>query len=374
MFARALLAFLALPGVLAFAVPLAWLSSSGHTTLVQPMGLLPLLLGVAALLWCVRDFYVSGAGTLAPWAPPANLVVGGLYRYTRNPMYVAVTLILLGWAISFASQALLVYAIVIAAAFHFRVVLGEEPWLAQKHGPAWQEYSSLVPRWFASDDDRIAAGLRRFGPLGIVAMVVIVLSGNAMLGDMIAIPVGGLLVLAWAWRSHTPYRAIGYSRPRSWIATLAAGLLVGIGLKLVMKSVVMPLLGAGPINQAYHFLAGNAAMLPAATWAMLVAAFGEETVFRGYLFERLGKLFGPGIPARASIVLLTSALFGLAHHADQGIAGVQQAAIIGVVFGTLFAVSGRIWTVLFAHAAFDLTALALIYWNLETVVAHAIFS
>src|SRR5437899_350126 len=101
MFARALLAFLALPGVVAFAVPVAWLVASAHTSLVQPLGLLPLVVGSVALLWCVRDFYVSGKGTLAPWSPPVHLVVVGLYRYTRNPMYVAVTLILVGWAASF---------------------------------------------------------------------------------------------------------------------------------------------------------------------------------------------------------------------------------------------------------------------------------
>jgi protein-S-isoprenylcysteine O-methyltransferase Ste14 len=89
MFARALLAFLALPGVVAFAIPVAWLYWSRRTTLVHPIGLVPLLTGVAALLWCVRDFYVSGRGTLAPWAPPMNLVVVGLYRHTRNPMYLA---------------------------------------------------------------------------------------------------------------------------------------------------------------------------------------------------------------------------------------------------------------------------------------------
>ena len=111
------------------------------------LGLLPLVVGTVALLWCVRDFYVSGKGTLAPWAPPANLVVVGLYRYTRNPMYVSVTLILLGWTISFASTGLLLYAIVVAIAFHLRVVLGEEPWLAQKHGSAWQAYARQVPRW-----------------------------------------------------------------------------------------------------------------------------------------------------------------------------------------------------------------------------------
>ena len=148
MFAKALLAFLALPGVVAFAVPVFWLLASGHTQLVQPLGLIPLVAGCCALLWCVRDFYVRGKGTLAPWSPPANLVVVGLYRYTRNPMYVAVTLILLGWAVSFGLSGLYVYAIVVAVAFHLRVVLGEEPWLARAHGTHWDEYARRVPRWF----------------------------------------------------------------------------------------------------------------------------------------------------------------------------------------------------------------------------------
>ncbi|HUL68950.1 MAG TPA: CPBP family intramembrane glutamic endopeptidase, partial [Gemmatimonadales bacterium] len=59
-----------------------------------------------------------------------------------------------------------------------------------------------------------------------------------------------------------------------------------------MKGVIMPLLGAPPINPVYHYLTRNSALLPAAIWAMLVAGFGEETVFRGFLFERFGKLFG----------------------------------------------------------------------------------
>jgi protein-S-isoprenylcysteine O-methyltransferase Ste14 len=148
MFARALLAFLALPGVVAFAIPIAWLVASSHAQLVQPLGLAPLVVGSLALLWCVRDFYVSGKGTLAPWAPPMHLVVVGLYRYTRNPMYVAVCLILVGWAWSFGLPGLWVYAIIVAIAFHLRVVLGEEPWLARNHGARWQEYASRVPRWF----------------------------------------------------------------------------------------------------------------------------------------------------------------------------------------------------------------------------------
>jgi len=147
MFARAALAFLALPGVFALLVPAAWLCLSSRTDLVQPLGLVPLMVGFVALLWCVRDFYVSGKGTLAPWAQPTELVVVGLYRYSRNPMYIAVTLMLLGWAFAFGSNGLLVYAAAVVLAFHLMVVLGEEPWLVRTHGSLWEQYKSRVPRW-----------------------------------------------------------------------------------------------------------------------------------------------------------------------------------------------------------------------------------
>jgi membrane protease YdiL (CAAX protease family) len=219
-----------------------------------------------------------------------------------------------------------------------------------------------------SPGDRIAASLRGFGPLGIVAMLVILLIGNYPVA-----PVGALLVLAWVRWSRTPWRDIGYVRPKSWTRDVAVGIVCGIAFKFLMKTIVMPLLGADPINQAFHYLVGNRAALPGAVYAMIVGAgFGEETVFRGFLFERFGKLFGSGTWATAWIVLLTSVLFGLGHYSLQGLAGVQQATVVGLVFGTIFAVTGRIWMLMVAHAAFDLTALAIIYWNLESGVAHLI--
>lgn len=217
-----------------------------------------------------------------------------------------------------------------------------------------------------------AAELRGFGPVGILAILVIVLSGNVLAGNIL-VPLGAVLALVWVWWSRTPWREIGYVRPASWTHVLVIGLAFGVAFKFLMKAIVMPLVAANPINPAYHYLAGNRAMLPAALWAMIVAGFAEETVFRGYLFERLGKLFGPGAGAKALIVLLTSAWFGFGHYADQGLAGAEQATITGLVFGTIFAVTGRIWTPMFAHAAFDLTALAIIYWNLESAVAHLVF-
>ncbi len=149
--------------------------------------------------------------------------------------------------------------------------------------------------------DPIAADLRGFGPLGILAILVI------LAGNLVFVPVSAILVLVWVRWSRTPWREIGYVQPGSWLRTVAFGIVLGIAFKLLMKAIVMPLLGADPINQAYHYLAGNRAALPGALYAMIVGAgFGEETVFRGFLFERLGKLFGAGVWARAAIVVLTA--------------------------------------------------------------------
>jgi membrane protease YdiL (CAAX protease family) len=216
--------------------------------------------------------------------------------------------------------------------------------------------------------DPLADSLRGFGPLGLLAILII------LAGNLVFMPFSAVLVLVWAWRSRTPWREIGYVRPGSWLGSLAVGIVFGIAFKLVMKTLVMPLLGAEPINQAYHYLVGNRAALPAALYAMTIGAgFGEETVFRGYMFERFGKLFGNSVRAKRLIVVLAAALFGLAHYPVQGLAGAEQGAIVGMVFGSIFARTGRLWMLMCAHAAFDLTALAIIYWNLESAVAHLIF-
>jgi membrane protease YdiL (CAAX protease family) len=76
---------------------------------------------------------------------------------------------------------------------------------------------------------------------------------------------------------------------------------------------------------------------------------------------------------RILIVLVTSAWFGAAHYSSQGLAGAEQATIFGLVVGTIFAIRGRIFSLMVAHAAFDITAVAIIYWDLESEVAHLIF-
>jgi Type II CAAX prenyl endopeptidase Rce1-like len=164
-------------------------------------------------------------------------------------------------------------------------------------------------------------------------------------------------------------------RPKSWLGSLAVGILFGCAFKLLWKP------GCTPRNGVYdegdrHAAArrpSNQSRLPLPGRMIVGAGFAEETLFRGYLFERLGKFFGTGVGAKVSIVLLTSALFALGHYSNLGLPGVEQAMITGLVFGTILAITGRIWMVMCAHAAFDLAAVAIIYWNLEATVAHLVF-
>jgi CAAX protease family protein len=239
----------------------------------------------------------------------------------------------------------------------------DEPKLPEKVLRPPVEEGATMP-----SDDPFAARLRGFGPIGILAILVIVA------GNLVALTLSAILVLVWARLSRTPWREIGYVRPKSWIRSVAVGLVFGTAFKFLMKMIVMPLLGADPINQAYHYLAGNRAAIPGMLFAVIIdAGFGEETVFRGYMFERLGKLLGSGVGAKTAIVLVTAVWFGLVHYPVQKLAGAEQGAIVGLVFGMIFAVTGRIWMLMIAHAAFDLTALAMIYWNLESYVAHLLF-
>ena len=134
---RAILAFLALPGMVAFAVPLwlAWSERARRGAALWHAAWLVVLAGASLLLWCVREFYVAGRGTLAPWAPPRSLVASGPYRLSRNPMYIGVIDVLLG------------YALAVAIAFHLRVLVSEEPWARRTFGADWEDYRARVPRW-----------------------------------------------------------------------------------------------------------------------------------------------------------------------------------------------------------------------------------
>ena len=147
MFIKAFLAFLALPGIFGILMPVALAIADPWRSKVFFVGVVVIAIGIIILIWCVRDFYISGKGTLAPWAPPKNLVIVGLYKYTRNPMYIGVLLIVGGIALFAGSPIVTGYFVLLAVGFHLRVIWREEPWLATHFGVEWMKYKESVPRW-----------------------------------------------------------------------------------------------------------------------------------------------------------------------------------------------------------------------------------
>jgi protein-S-isoprenylcysteine O-methyltransferase Ste14 len=141
------------PGVVAGLIP--WLITGwevGYESVwwwpVRLAGLVVLVSGAAVLLQAFARFVVEGLGTPAPVAPTERLVVGGLYRYVRNPMYLAVAATIVGQALFLGQPWLLVYAavfLVVVAAF---VHLYEEPTLSRQFGAEYDEYRRRVPGWW----------------------------------------------------------------------------------------------------------------------------------------------------------------------------------------------------------------------------------
>ena len=141
---------LAAPGVVAGLVPW-WLTGWRLEDTWLPVriaGSILLVAGVAALLHAFARFVVEGVGTPAPVAPTERLVVGGLYQYLRNPMYVAVAAAVVGQALLLGQLILLVYAAafgIVSVAF---VRWYEEPTLLRRFGHQYEEYCREVPAWW----------------------------------------------------------------------------------------------------------------------------------------------------------------------------------------------------------------------------------
>ena len=149
---RAAFFVLLLPGTVAGYIPFSILRA-GNLLRVPDLGLASVcaavfaITGALVLLRCVWDFFAAGKGTLAPIDPPRFLVVRGLYRFTRNPMYNGVIALILGEAWLFRSIGLAQYALLVLILFHLFVVLYEEPVLESQFGESYRAYRRAVPRW-----------------------------------------------------------------------------------------------------------------------------------------------------------------------------------------------------------------------------------
>ena len=111
------------------------------------VGVLVIAVSILALLESFARFALQGLGTPAPILPTRNLVVNGLYRYVRNPMYLAVVLVILGQAMILGNVSLLVYGALVWLIFHVFVLAYEEPTLRRTFGPEYDAFCANVPRW-----------------------------------------------------------------------------------------------------------------------------------------------------------------------------------------------------------------------------------
>jgi protein-S-isoprenylcysteine O-methyltransferase Ste14 len=148
--AGTLLFLVVAPGIVSGLVP--WLLTGWHATGVpvwlQVLGWVVVVIGAAVLLEAFARFVIEGAGTPAPPAPTETLVVGGLYRYVRNPMYLAVAAVILGQALVLGRWLLVGYGIVFGLAVWSFAHWYEEPTLRRQFGAAYDDYRATVPGWW----------------------------------------------------------------------------------------------------------------------------------------------------------------------------------------------------------------------------------
>ena len=142
------------PGVVAGLIPYLILRNKVDDPFSRPfhfykvIGVLFFLIGLVIVFDCILRFAVQGKGTLSPADPTKKLVIKGLYKFSRNPMYIGVLMILIGEAIFFQPNSLWIYTLFIFFMFHLFVLLVEEPRLLRDFGEEYLQYCQKVRRWF----------------------------------------------------------------------------------------------------------------------------------------------------------------------------------------------------------------------------------
>ena len=141
------------PGLVAGLIPFWILGKKRNEIFSKPLqfdqyaGIFVFVIGFIIMLSCIISFAVKGRGTLSPVDPTKRLVITGLYRFSRNPMYVGVIMILIGEAIFFQSASLWMYSLFVLMAFNIFILLHEEPRLRKVFREQYNQYCKKVRRW-----------------------------------------------------------------------------------------------------------------------------------------------------------------------------------------------------------------------------------
>jgi uncharacterized protein len=179
-----------------------------------------------------------------------------------------------------------------------------------------------------------------------------------------------LLVVGWLslWLRRVGWRGIGLRRPVSWKSTLLVSILGGLGyqaLDVLLFAPVLERVTGIPIDLSqFDLLRGNLLLtIFALAFSWLLAAFGEEMVFRGYLFQRLADLF-PNHSRRWIVALILSAAIFSVGHLYQSITGVVDTFLAGLFLGSLYLYSGKnLWLPILTHGVINTAGFLLIYWG-----------
>jgi protein-S-isoprenylcysteine O-methyltransferase Ste14 len=142
--------FVLAPGVVAGLIPW-WLTGWERGETWMPLrvgGVLLIVAGLVVLIYSFVQFVVEGIGTPAPVAPTEHLVVGGMYRYVRNPMYVAVVGVIIGQGLAWGRHVLLLYGLIAGGVMAGFARFYEEPNLRRRYGESYEAYRQAVPAWW----------------------------------------------------------------------------------------------------------------------------------------------------------------------------------------------------------------------------------
>ena len=212
--------------------------------------------------------------------------------------------------------------------------------------------------------------------------IVLAVGALAFDNDFVIFIAALVAIVAVAIETRQPIRALGLSRPRSIVRTIAIGIVLGLVLlafsKLMLTPIVERLTGIPRDLSAFDFLRGDGvAFVRLLPLVWLSAALGEEIVFRGFLIGRLETAFGGASRfSTGAAVVLSTTLFAFAH-AYQGPTGILITGILGLVFAVLFVASGRnLWINVIAHGVYDTGSFLLVLTSYDRVLAaigHRLF-
>jgi membrane protease YdiL (CAAX protease family) len=216
--------------------------------------------------------------------------------------------------------------------------------------------------------DRIGASLRESRLLTIVELLAVLLFLALQAAGAIAKPKLPMLLIGWLslWLRRVSWRQLGLARPKSWLKTVLAGVGIGLAYNALDIRVILPLLHrltGEPLDlSGVGDLQGNVAALATLVLASWIsAALAEELLYRGYLLNRVTDVFRRHATGRTAAVLLVTAAFACAHRA-QGITGIADNVLAGLLFAGLYLGSGRnLWLPILVHGVIDTSSVVLLF-------------